>query len=230
MEILETHRWDISEIEAINLQQKLAQKVIKDDLFDQIQYVAGIDVAYSKINDKLIAAIVILESDSLKLVESVTVEDTVQFPYIPGLFSFRELPPIIKAFKKIKTTPQLVVCDGQGLAHPRRFGLACHLGTLYDIPTIGCGKTRLLGNYQEPEQHRGAQSPLIDNSEIIGNVLRTQNNINPIFVSIGHRVSLTTACHWILKLSPKYRLPETTRQADQLVKRALSLHKSSLSE
>lgn len=223
VEAFEQHRWNICEMEAIKIQQELAQKVIKEDSFNQIHYVAGVDVAYSKTNDKLIAAIVILETDMLKLVESVVIEDTVQFPYIPGLFSFRELPPIIKAFEKIKTTPQLVVCDGQGLAHPRRFGLACHLGILYDIPTIGCGKTKLLGNYKELEQHRGAQSPLIDNYEIIGNVLRTQNNINPIFVSIGHRISLTTACQWILKLSPKYRLPETTRLADQLVKKNMLL-------
>lgn len=230
MKTVEQHQWNICEIEAIEIQQKLARKVIKENFFDQIHYVAGVDVAYSKTNDKLIAAIVILESDSLKLVESVVIEDTVQFPYIPGLFSFRELPPIIKAFEKIKTTPQLVVCDGQGLSHPRRFGLACHLGILYDIPTIGCGKTKLLGNYKDPQQHRGAQSPLIDNRETIGNVLRTQKDVNPIFVSIGHRISLTTACDWILKLSPKYRLPETTRQADQIVKKTLSLHNHSLNE
>lgn len=229
MEAVIQHQWNLSEMEAVELQRELAKKVITEDGLDPIHHVAGVDVAYSKNNDTLIAAIVVLELDSLKIVESVVIEDTVQFPYIPGLFSFRELPPIIKAFEKIKTTPQLVVCDGQGLAHPRRFGLACHLGILYDIPTIGCGKTKLSGNFTEPDQHRGAQSPLIDNREIIGNVLRTQKNINPIFVSIGHRISLTTACQWILKLAPKYRLPETTRQADQLVKKTLSLHNHSLS-
>ncbi|MCR8844067.1 deoxyribonuclease V [Paenibacillus sp. SC116] len=216
------HKWNLCEVEAIKIQQELSQKVIKEDFSDQIQYVAGVDVAYSKSNDKLIAAIVILESDSLELVESVVIEDTVQFPYIPGLFSFRELPPIIKAFEKIKTTPQLVVCDGHGLAHPRRFGLASHLGVLYDIPTIGCGKTKLLGHFIEPDQNRGDHSPLVDNNEIIGSVLRTQKSIKPIFVSIGHRVSLKTACEWILRLSPNYRLPETTRQADQIVKKTLS--------
>lgn len=229
LEAVIQHQWNLSEMEAVELQRELAKKVITEDGLDPIHHVAGVDVAYSKNNDTLIAAIVVLELDSLKIVESVVIEDTVQFPYIPGLFSFRELPPIIKAFEKIKTTPQLVVCDGQGLAHPRRFGLACHLGILYDIPTIGCGKTKLSGNFTEPDQHRGAQSPLIDNREIIGNVLRTQKNINPIFVSIGHRISLTTACQWILKLAPKYRLPETTRQADQLVKKTLSLHNHSLS-
>lgn len=230
METVIQHRWNLNEMEAIELQRKLSKKVITEDSLDPVHHVAGVDVAYSKNNDTLSAAIVVLESDSLKIVESVVIEDTVQFPYIPGLFSFRELPPIINAFEKIKTTPQLIVCDGQGLAHPRRFGLACHLGVIYDIPTIGCGKTKLSGTFTEPDQHRGAWSPLIDNCEIVGSVLRTQKNIKPIFVSIGHRISLMTACQWILKLSPKYRLPETTRQADQLVKKTLSIHNHSLSE
>lgn len=182
---------------------------------------AGIDVAYSKQNDTLVAAIVILEADSLQVVESVVVEDHVHFPYIPGLFSFRELPPIIKALEKIKTLPQLVVCDGQGIAHPRRFGLASHLGVLYDIPTIGCGKTRFVGEYTEPDAARGSFSPLVDRSEIIGNVLRTQDHTKPIFISVGHRISLSTACEWIIRLAPHYRLPETTRQADQLVRKCL---------
>ncbi len=153
--------------------------------------------------------------------ESVVVEDSDQFPYIPGLFSFRELPPIVKAFKQIKTSPQLVVCDGQGVAHPRRFGLASHLGVMFDIPTIGCGKTRLWGDFKEPSQERGACSLLVDQEEIIGGVLRIQESIKPLFVSVGHRISLETACNWILKLCPQYRLPETTRQADQLVRKAL---------
>ncbi|MEH7110364.1 deoxyribonuclease V [Bacillus sp. JJ1764] len=218
------HKWNLNMMEAIELQRNLAQRIITEDRLDPILHVAGIDVAYSKNTDTVIAGIVILEFDSLKVVESVVFEDTVRFPYIPGLFSFRELPPIIKAFEEIKTMPQLIVCDGQGIAHPRRFGLACHLGVLYDIPTIGCGKTKLIGNFTEPDSYRGASSPLVDNHEIIGNVLRTQKNINPIFVSIGHRISLTTSCELILKLSPNFRLPETTRQADQLVKKTMSFH------
>lgn len=221
MEPLIQHQWNISEIEAINLQKMLAKKVIKEDQFAKISYVAGVDVAYCKHSDNIVAAIVILEADSLHVVESVAVQDTVVFPYVPGLFSFRELPPIVKAFRQLKTPPQLIVCDGQGIAHPRRFGLASHLGVLFDIPTIGCGKTRLVGEFQEPELKRGSHSLLIDAGEVIGGVLRTQDNIKPIFVSIGHRISLTTACAWILKLSPKFRLPETTRQADQLVNKIL---------
>ncbi len=221
MEPMLHHRWDLSEEEAMQTQQTLGKTVIKEDQFATIRYIAGVDVAYAKESDVLIAAIVILDSHSLNVVESVVVKDTVHFPYIPGLFSFRELPPIIKAFKQVTTSPDLVVCDGQGIAHPRRFGLASHLGVLFDIPTIGCGKTRLLGEYTEPDQIRGAVSPLIDQDEVIGGVLRTQANTKPIYVSVGHRISLQTACDWIIKLSPNYRLPETTRLADQLVNQTI---------
>ncbi|MGB3623980.1 MAG: deoxyribonuclease V [Ketobacter sp.] len=217
-----THPWDISETEALRLQQSLAAKVIKEDQFNEIKLVAGVDVAYAKESDKLVAAVVILDAATLEVIETATATDNAQFPYIPGLFSFRELPPLIKAFDQLQHTPDLIICDGQGYAHPRRFGLACHLGVIFDVPTIGCGKTRLLGKHQEPDKERGAVAPLIDNDEVIGNVLRTQTNINPTYVSIGHRFSLATACEWILNLSPKYRLPETTRQADQAVRKALS--------
>jgi len=212
------HPWTLSEEEALNLQQELAAKVVKTDQLNEVKLVAGVDVAYQKDSYRLVAAVVILNAETLEIVETATAEDIERFPYIPGLFSFRELPPLIKAFAKLQRTPDLVVCDGQGLAHPRRFGLACHLGVIFDIATIGCGKTRLLGEYQEPETTRGAFAPLVDNDEVIGNALRTQTSINPIYVSIGHRVSLTTAYEWVLKLAPKYRLPETTRQSDQLVK------------
>lgn len=217
MEPIIQHPWSIDEQEAISLQQQLAQRVKKEDQLTDVRYVAGVDVAYHSERDLLVAGVVILDAITLQVVESVVIQDSVDFPYIPGLFSFRELPPLVRAFKELKTTPQLVVCDGQGIAHPRRFGLASHLGVLFDIPTIGCGKTRLLGEYEEPAQERGAYSALIDQGEIIGGVLRTQPNIKPIFVSIGHHISLPTACAWITKLSPTYRLPETTRQADQLV-------------
>lgn len=218
MEPIIEHPWNISESEAINLQLELSSKVIKEDQLTDITYVAGVDVAYSEQDNVLIAAVVILDAVSLQVIESVVIKDTVQFPYIPGLFSFRELPPVIKAFKQLKTSPQLIVCDGQGLAHPRRFGLACHLGVLFDIPTIGCGKTKLLGDFIEPLPQRGACSDIVDHNEVIGSTVRTQENVKPIFVSIGHRISLSTSCEWILKLSPQYRLPETTRHADQLVR------------
>ncbi len=212
------HPWNLTEVEALTLQQDLAAKVVKADQFQQINFIAGVDVAYAKESDKLIAAVVILDANTLDVIETTTAEDISRFPYIPGLFSFRELPSLIKAFAKLQHKPDLVVCDGQGYAHPRRFGLACHLGVIFDIPTVGCGKTRLLGEFEVPDTERGAIAPLIDNTEVIGNVLRTQTGINPIYASIGHRVSLTTATEWVLKLSPKYRLPETTRQADQAVR------------
>ncbi|WP_299589488.1 deoxyribonuclease V [uncultured Microbulbifer sp.] len=215
------HAWNIKEAEALKLQHELAAKVVATDQLGEIKLVAGVDVAYQKDGNQLIAAVVIIDAETLGIVETATAKDIERFPYMPGLFSFRELPPLIKAFEKLQHTPDLVVCDGQGYAHPRRFGLACHLGVIFDVPTIGCGKTRLLGEHQEPDTTRGATAPLVDNGEVIGNVLRTQTDINPIYVSIGHRISLGTACNWILKFSPKYRLPETTRVADQVVKALL---------
>lgn len=218
MEPIIEHSWALSEAKALQLQQELAAKVIKCDQLSKVHFVAGVDVAYAKESDKLVAAVVILDAVTLEIVETVTAEDSVQFPYIPGLFSFRELPPLVKAFAKLRHNPDLIVCDGQGYAHPRRFGLACHLGVIFDVPTIGCGKTRLVGEFEVPDTERGAIAPLSENNEVIGNVLRTQAGINPIYVSIGHRVSLPTATEWVLELSPKYRLPETTRQADQAVR------------
>ncbi|MDX1693972.1 MAG: deoxyribonuclease V [Ketobacteraceae bacterium] len=213
-----SHSWDLSKEEALEQQKKLAAKVITNDQIGEVKFVAGVDVAYSKDSDRLIAAVVILDAETLEIIETATAEGINRFPYIPGLFSFRELPPLAKACANLQHRPDLVVCDGQGIAHPRRFGLACHFGVIFDIPTIGCGKTRLIGEYKEPDITRGSVAPLVDHDEVVGNALRTQHGINPIYVSIGHRVSLSTACEWILKLSPQYRLPETTRTADQLVK------------
>ncbi len=216
------HPWNLTEPEAMLLQQRLAAKVINTDQLNEVKLIAGVDVAYAKSSEQTVAAVVILDADTLQVIESVSTEYHAQFPYIPGLFSFRELPPLIKAFEQLNHSPDLVVCDGQGYAHPRRFGLACHLGVLFDMPTIGCGKTKLIGEHGQPDTERGASVPLWDNGETIGSVLRTQSNINPIYISIGHRISLATACQWILKLSPKYRLPETTRKADQLVRAAIN--------
>lgn len=222
MKPIVNHPWNLTEQDARKLQSELASKVIKDNRLDEVRFVAGVDVGYAKKSDRLIAAVVILNADTLDVIEITTAEDQAYFPYIPGLFSFRELPPIISAFSKCKHSPDLVVCDGQGYAHPRRFGLACHLGVIFDVPTIGCAKTRLIGKYDEPDITRSSSSPLFDNGEVIGSVLRTQNNVKPVYVSIGHRISLATACEWILKLSPKYRLPENTRQADQCVKKLIT--------
>ncbi len=222
MRPINQHPWNFDVNEAQRLQIELAQRVECETRFDgDVRWVAGVDVAYHKDSQQLVAAIVLLDAESLTVVDSVVHVDQSEFPYIPGLFSFRELPPLIKAFEKLHRSPDLVVCDGQGYAHPRRFGLACHLGVLFDIPTIGCGKTHLLGQYTEPDLTRGSMAELVDQEERIGSVLRTQNKVKPVFVSCGHRISLNDACTWVLKLTPKYRLPETTRQADQWVKQKL---------
>jgi len=217
------HPWALTELEAQKLQQELAAKVIKEDQFDEIKLIAGVDVAYSSGSEQLMAAVVILEASTLEPIETATAKAHAQHPYIPGLFSFRELPPLINALEKLCHTPDLIFCDGQGYAHPRRFGLACHLGVLFDVPTIGCSKSRLIGEYPQPDIPRGARAPLVDTTtgEVIGSALRTQSGIKPIFVSIGHRISLMSACEWTLQLSPKYRLPETIRQADHAVRTAL---------
>ena len=215
------HPWNLTPQDAESLQRELAKQVITHDCFGDIQTVVGVDVAYDQQRNKLIAGAVVLDIHSLQVLERSVIEDSVRFPYIPGLFSFRELPPIAAALEQLKLIPDLIVCDGQGIAHPRRFGLACHLGVLFDIPTIGCGKTRLIGTFNIPDINRGSSSPLMEGDTIVGQVLRTQNNIKPIYVSIGHKISLATACKYILQLAPKYRLPETIRQADQVVRAAL---------
>lgn len=207
--------------EYIVVQQELSKRVIKIDDLREVTYVAGVDVAYEKEGDRVIAAFTILRSDTLELVETSTHAEKVSFPYIPGLFSFRELPPVLKAYGKLEIKPDLVVCDGQGYAHSRRFGLACHLGVELDIPTIGCAKKRLIGEYEEPATARGSYSELTDAEEVIGRVLRSQDGIKPVFVSIGHRVSLESASDWVLKLCSEYRLPETTRTADHAVNTAM---------
>lgn len=215
------HPWTLSETEARLLQMELSAKVIKEDKLSAPGVISGVDVAYKKDGPMVVAAVVSLDACTLTEVERITVAHQVDFPYVPGLFSFREIPAIIEAFAYLKHNPDLVVCDAHGYAHPRRFGLACHLGVLFDLPTIGCAKTRLIGQHGEPRRTRGATTPLTENREIIGSVLRTQDRTKPVYISIGNRISLPTACKWILRLTPKYRLPETTRKADQAVRSAI---------
>ncbi|WP_124727178.1 deoxyribonuclease V [Staphylospora marina] len=215
------HPWVLTEEEAVRLQTEWAKRVIREDRLKEVKRVAGVDVAYDNRSDRLVAAVVVLDAVTLETVDSAVVEDQARFPYIPGLFSFRELPPVIRAFERLNLRPDLVVCDGQGRAHPRRFGLACHLGVMFDIPAIGCGKTRLTGEGEEPGPMRGDSSPLVDRGEVVGCLLRTQTGIKPVCVSIGHLVSLETAREWVLRLTPRFRLPETTRRADRLVRTML---------
>lgn len=205
-------------------QEELSKEVIvENQLPPSIKYVAGTDVAYNDKADMTIGAIVVLDAITLQVVDSAVHEMHIVFPYITGLFSFREVPPLLEAYEKLKVKPDLIICDAQGIAHPRKFGMACHLGIELDIPTIGCGKTRLTGSYNKEQmgRKRGDTQNLILRKEIVGKVLCTRDNTNPLFVSIGHKIDLDTAVEWVLKVAPKYRLTETTRQADKLVNRLL---------
>jgi deoxyribonuclease V len=214
MKFEQIHSWDLCPRDAIALQKQLAAQVSRKREPGNISYVAGVDVGFER--DIATASVAILEYPSLTLSESRTASLPVSFPYIPGLLSFREIPAVLAALEKIETRPDIIICDGQGIAHPRRFGIACHLGLITGIPTIGAGKTRLTGTYLEPGEEKGCSSPLLDKSELIGAVLRTRAHVKPIYVSIGHKMDLETAVSCVLSCTTKYRLPETTRWAHRL--------------
>ena len=213
--------WPTTEAEAIKLQSELAETVREIPLAGPVSRVAGLDVAYDDASGDLIAAAALHDTYTLKAIETKTVRDSVRFPYISGLFSFREVPPLLAALDALDTQPDLLICDGHGLAHPRRFGLACHLGVLTGLPSIGCAKTHLFGAYDDPGPLRGNWSPVIDDGQTIGAVLRTQTDVKPVFISVGHLITLHEAIEMVLQFSPRYRLPETTRTADQAVRAAL---------
>lgn len=218
----------LTEEEAIAIQEELKQTVVvTDELPSTIQYIAGTDVEYDTDTNLIAGSIVVLDFETLKVIEVATHCMEVTYPYIPGLFSFREMPPLLEAFNKLIIKPDLFICDAQGVAHYRRFGLACHFGVTINYPVIGCGKTRLYGEYENLGEERGSIAQLIapDNRQQIGNALRTQTGINPVFVSVGHRVSLATATDIVLKMCAQYRLPETTRIADHYGRLALLEHK-----
>jgi deoxyribonuclease V len=208
------HRWDLEPQEAMQVQRELASKVIREDQCGEVKIVAGIDISANDRTGLARAAIVALAYPSMEVLERVRQEEALRFPYIPGLLSFREAPSIIAGFQKLRYKPDLLMVDGQGLAHPRRFGIACHLGVLLDVPSIGCAKSILRGHLSgELGQEVGAHVPLIDGQEIIGAGLRTKVHTNPLIVSIGHRISLETAVAYVLACCRGYRLPEPTRQA-----------------
>jgi deoxyribonuclease V len=211
--------WPSTPAEAIALQEELRGLVDSTDVDNRPRYVGGLDVAYD--GDRLAAAVVVLDWDTLAEVDRAVVLGETTFPYVPGLFAFREVPGLMDALERLTTTPDLLVCDGQGLAHPRRFGLACHLGVLTGLPAIGAAKTAFVGTHAEPGSARGSSADLIVDNAVVGAVVRTQDGVKPIYVSVGHRVSLSTAVRHVLHLSPRYRLPETTRAADHLCRKAL---------
>jgi len=208
--------WDLSPAEAVALQRELAPQVLREDRLGAVRRVAGIDVGFEAGGQVSRAAVAVLDFPSLALVEQAVARLPTSFPYIPGLLSFRETPAVLAALAQLAAPPDLILYDGQGLAHPRRFGIASHVGLLSQIPTIGVAKTRLTGRFEPPGVERGAWSPLEDKGEVIGAVLRTRAAVSPLFVSIGWGVSLPTAIAWVLACAPKFRLPETTRQAHRL--------------
>lgn len=215
----------LTEDAAIAIQEELRTQVITTDVLpDPIKIIAGTDVEYDKDSNLIAGSIVLLDYDTLQVIAVASHCMEVTFPYIPGLFSFREMPPLLRAYEKLPVHPDLIICDGQGVAHLRRFGLASHFGVILNKPVIGCGKTKLCGEYKDLGAARGSIAPLMD-PEQIGNALRTQDGINPVFVSTGHKISLSTATDIVLKVCTQYRLPETTRLADHYARLALLEHK-----
>lgn len=209
---LNLHGWDLTIPEARALQVKLARKVIRAGQIDSPRLVAGVDISCER-DGRAAAAVVVLSYPELEEVETRILECPIKFPYVTGLLSFRESPLILAACAQLTCEPDLFLVDGQGIAHPRRFGIAAHLGLLLDRPTIGCAKSRLTGDYEEPGQAAGSYTRLTDNGEEIGSVLRTRRGCRPIFVSIGNKMDLETATGWALRCCRGYRLPEPTRLA-----------------
>lgn len=213
------HRWDVSPDEAIAIQQRLRAEIPHIEpapiTLDQIHTVAGVDASYREIGR---AAIAVFSFPDLALIEQVTATREVTFPYVPGLLAFREAPVVLAALERLRLRPDLLMFDAQGYAHPRRLGLARHLGAYLDQPSIGCAKSRLIGAYDETGQDAGAWSPLMDGGEEIGRVVRTKARTNPLFVSVGYRITLPLAVEVVLRCTRGYRLPEPTRIADRLTK------------
>ncbi|MEU6998346.1 endonuclease V [Nonomuraea sp. NPDC046570] len=216
MRVHSLHPWPATRAEAEAVQDRLRPLV---SLTGPATFplVAGLDVHYRG-EDELTAAVVVLRSGTLEVVEQVSVRGRTTFPYIPGLFAFREAPALVEALERLSVTPDLLVCDGYGLAHPRGFGLACHLGVLTGLPALGVGKTAFVGDFDEPGRSRGSWSPITLDGAVVGRALRTQDGVKPVFVSQGHRIALDTACDQVLELAPRFRQPEPIRRADRLAR------------
>jgi deoxyribonuclease V len=210
------HLWDVSPNEAIAIQERLRPFVIRQDKLGQVRQVAGVDIGFLQKNTITRAAVAVLSYPDLGFVEHVVVHRPTSFPYVPGLLSFREAPAALEALAQLEIRPDLLLCDGHGLAHPRRFGLACHIGLLSGIPSIGVAKTRLIGQHEPVSESRGSWQPLMHEGGTVGAVLRTRARVKPVYVSIGHRISLETAINYVIACTPKFRLPETTRWAHRL--------------
>ena len=221
--VRQLHPWDLTPGEAIALQMRLAPQVVLQGAPTRVRSVAAADVAFvdrprSRQPGLARAAVVLLSYPELVVVEQRVAETPVAFPYVPGLLSFREIPALVQAFESLDASPDLLLVDGQGYAHPRRFGLACHLGLLLDIPTIGCAKSRLCGHHEPLPAALGSSVPLMDGDDLIGTVLRTRDGVAPVYVSPGHRIGLEAAAEWVLHLCRGHRIPEPLRLADRASK------------
>jgi deoxyribonuclease V len=218
MKAIALHSWQVTTHEAIAIQKRLRAQVITEDTLGEVRYIAGADIATSKDSPKAYAGVVVLSYPALEVMEERGLEAEVTFPYVPGLLAFREGPLLVKVFEQLTTEPDVIVFDGQGLAHPRGMGIATHLGLVFDKPSIGCAKSRLFGRHQDPEQVKGAWADLRDpQGQLIGAVLRTKPKTTPIFVSVGHRLDLSTAIRLLIECTRGVRLPEPTRLAHELV-------------
>jgi deoxyribonuclease V len=209
-----THPWDVAPAEAREIQHQLRERVVIESLQSKPEVIAGIDVSLK--GEQVRAAVVLLSYPDLTPLRATTAEMPVSFPYVPGLLAFREGPVVLAALEKLSHRPDVLMFDAQGFAHPRRMGLATHLGVLLDTPAVGCAKSRLCGMHCVPDQHKGSWVPLVDGDEVIGAVVRTRDGVSPVFVSIGHRVNLETAISLVLNCATKYRLPEPTRWAHRV--------------
>jgi deoxyribonuclease V len=210
------HRWDLTPKEAAALQAQLRDRVVREDRLGSVRHVAGVDVGFEGEGKITRAAVAVLRFPELEPVEQAIARVPTTFPYVPGLLSFREAPAVLEAFARLRMQPDLILYDGQGVAHPRRFGIASHVGVLLDCPSIGVAKTRLIGEHGPVPTTKGRWAPLRDGDELIGAVLRTRAHVKPLYVSIGHRVSLDTAIRYVMACVTRYRLPETTRLAHRL--------------
>lgn len=217
MKIEPLHEWNLSPGEAVELQKQFAYEVIREDRFDRpIETVAGIDLGYDQKTNTSRAAAVVLSFSDLEVIETSTASVPTPLPYIPGLLSFRETPVAIKTLETLNATPDVIFVDGQGIAHPRRFGIACHIGLITGVPSVGVGKSILAGKFDDLGEEKGSTAPLIHRNEIVGMAVRTKDRVQPVFVSVGHKVGLETAVDLVLRAGAGYRIPEPTRQADKL--------------
>ena len=227
MKCLDLHSWDLPYKEAVKVQQDLRNRLVLDAPKMDIRLVAGADVSYSKGSDLFFSSVVVLEMPEMRIVEEATASGKVNFPYIPGLLSFREAPILIKAFEKVKNIPDVIIFDGQGTAHPRGLGLACHMGLVLDSPTIGCAKKIRVGDYEPVGSEVGEYTPIIFKDDTVGAALRTRKNVKLVFISPGHRMDVPSAVEIALKACRGYKLPEPTRQAHLAVNRTRTSYYSS---